>query len=115
MMDNTTLAGATTVLEQAAMLWLELWELAGEKWPPDNVALAWRLYERLKRKLIGRRAPEPQAIMLCDEFFRGAHGWGNLAIVTNHRRPIDALTVVLIDVDMAELEDGKPSTDDWSG
>lgn len=93
---------ATTVLEQAAMVWLELWELAGEKWPPENVASAWRIYERLKRRLISRGAPESRAVMLCDEFFRGAHGWGNLAIVTNHRRPIDALTVALIDVDMAE-------------
>jgi hypothetical protein len=99
-MNDRTLPAATTVLEEAALVWLELWELAGEKWPPDNVALAWRLYERCKRKLISRGAPEPQAIMLCDEFFRGAHGWGNLAIVTYHRRPIDALTVALIDVDM---------------
>ena len=101
-MDDRTTPDATTVLEQAAMWWLELWELSGERWPPENVALAWRIYERLKRKLISRGAPEPQAIMLCDEFFRGTHGWGNLAIVTNHRRPIDALTVALIDVDMAE-------------
>jgi hypothetical protein len=111
-MDNKILPGPTTVLEQAAMLWLELWELAGEKWPPENVALAWRLYERLKRKLISRGAPESQAIVLCDDFFRGAQGWGNLAIVTNHRRPIDALTVVLIDVDMADLDGEKPVTSD---
>ena len=106
-MDNNSTPETTTVLEQAAMLWLELWELAGEKWPPENVALAWRLYERLKRKLIGRGAHSSQAIALCDDFFRSAHGWGNLAIVTNHRRPIDALTVALIEVDMAELENGE--------
>lgn len=105
-MDNNSTPETTTVLEQAAMLWLELWELAGEKWPPENVALAWRLYERLKRKLIGRGAHSSQAIALCDDFFRSAHGWGNLAVVTNHRRPIDALTVALIEVDMAELGDG---------
>jgi hypothetical protein len=107
MTDKTT-PDPTTVLEQAAMVWLELWELAGERWPPDNVALAWRLYERLKRRLISHGAPESQAIVLCDEFFRGAHGWGNLAIVTNHRRPIDALTVALIDGRMAKPDGGPP-------
>lgn len=91
------------MLEQAAVVWLDLWELAGEKWPPDNVALGWRLYERLKRKLIAHGARESQAMVLADEFFRGAGSWGNLAVVTNHRRPIDALTVALIDVEMAEL------------
>lgn len=93
----------TTVLERAAAIWLELWELAGEKWPPDNVALAWRLYEHLKRRLMGTGINEVQAITCCDEFFRGAQGWGNLAVIINHRRPIDALTVTLIDVEMAEM------------
>ena len=117
-MDDKTTPNTTTVLEQAAMVWLDLGDLAGEKWPPDNVALAWRLYERLKRKLISRGARDSHAIALCDDFFRNAHGWGNLAIVTNHRRPIDALTVALIEVDMAELENGeanKKSSADASG
>jgi hypothetical protein len=103
MTDERITPSQSALLEQAAMLWLDLWELAGEKWPPENVALAWRLYERLKRKLVGRGASEYQAIALCDDFFRGAAGWGNLAIVTNHRRPIDALTGALIDVEMLEL------------
>jgi len=97
-----------TMIEKAAALWLELWELAGEKWPPDNVALAWRLYERLKRHLLGLGVNEAQAIAMCDEFYRNAQGWGNLAIVTNHRRPIDALTVTLIDVELAGLGIGQP-------
>ncbi len=101
MMDDKATLNPTTVLEHAALWWLDLWELAGEKWPPDNVALSWRLYERLKRKLIGRGASDYQAVALCDDFFRGSSGWGNLAIVTNHRRPIDALTGALIDVDAA--------------
>ena len=99
----------STVLEKAAALWLELWELAGEKWPPDNVALAWRLYERLKRRFIGLGMNEAQAITFCDEFFRGAQGWGSLTLVSNHRRPIDALTVTLIDVEMAEMGIEQPA------
>ncbi len=72
MTDEKITPSQTTLLEQAAMWWLDVWELAGEKWPPENVALAWRLYERLKRKLVGRGASEYQAIALCDDFFHGA-------------------------------------------
>ncbi len=99
MRDDKTTTSQTTVLEQAAMIWLDLWQLAGEKWPPENVALAWRLYERLKHKLVSRGTSEYHAIALCDEFFRGATQWGNLAVTTYHRRPIDDLTVALVNVD----------------
>ena len=40
MMDDKATLNPTTVLEHAALWWLDLWELAGEKWPPENVALS---------------------------------------------------------------------------
>ena len=86
---------------KASAVWVELWRLAGEKWPPNNVPAAWRVYQHLKEALINTGATKAQAIAFADEFFYGERGWGDLSHIENHKRPIDALTATLIDVELS--------------
>jgi len=86
---------------RASAVWVELWRLAGEKWPPNNVPAAWRVYQRLKEALVNTGATEAQAIAFADEFFYGESRWGDLSHIENHKRPIDALTATLLDVELS--------------
>jgi hypothetical protein len=86
---------------KASAVWVELWRLAGEKWPPDNVPAAWRVYQHLKEALVNTGATEAQAVAFADEFFYGEGRWGDLSHIENHKRPIDALTATLLDVELS--------------
>jgi len=86
---------------RASAIWVELWQLAGEAWPPRSVPAAWRVYQRLKETLVKVGATEAQAVAFVDDFFYGDGQWGDLSIIENHRRAIDALVTALLDAELA--------------
>jgi len=92
-----------TLQEKAFVIWAEIWELAGERWPPTSVPAAWRVYEHLKGALVGTGVSEAQAIAFADDFFYSEGTWGDLTLIDNHKRAIDALVVALLDSELVEL------------
>jgi len=92
-----------TIQDRASAIWVSIWELAGEQWPPRSVPAAWRAYERLKEALVGVGVTEAQAIAFADDFFFSTASWGDLALIENHRHAIDALTVALLDSELVGL------------
>ena len=86
---------------RASGIWVEMWRLAGEKWPPNNVPAAWRVYQHLKQALVNAGATEAQAVAFADEFFYGESRWGDLSYIENHKGPIDALTATLLDAELS--------------
>jgi len=93
-----------TIQERACAIWTEIWELADERWPPENVPAAWRVYEHLKEALISAGVSETQAIAFADDFFYSEGTWGDLRLIDNHRRAIDALIVALLDSELVGLD-----------
>ncbi len=93
-----------TIQERAAAIWVEIWELADEQWPPRSIPVAWRVYECLKGALVRAGVTEAQAMAFADDFFYGAEKWGDLTLVDNHRWAIDALTVTLLDSELVGLD-----------
>jgi hypothetical protein len=94
-----------TVQERASAIWVEIWRLAGEQWPPDSIPAAWRVYQHLKQALTSAGASEAQAIAFADDFFYSEGAWGDLAIIDNHKQAIDALTVTLLDSEIVGLDE----------
>ncbi len=92
-----------TIQEKACAIWTEIWELAGERWPPTSIPTAWRVYECLKKALIGAGVGEAQAIAFADDFFHSEEAWGDLSLIGNHKRAIDALVVALLDSELVGL------------
>ena len=92
-----------TIQEKALAIWTEIWELAGEQWPPTSIPAAWRVYECLKEALIGAGVSEAQAIAFADDFFYSEEAWGDLRLIDNHKRAIDALVVALLDSELVGL------------
>jgi hypothetical protein len=84
---------------------VEIWRLAGEQWPPDSIPAAWRVYQHLKQALISVGVSEAQAIAFADDFFYGEGAWGDLTIIDNHKKAIDALTVTLLDSEIVGLDE----------
>ncbi|MDY6874706.1 MAG: hypothetical protein SWK90_00660 [Chloroflexota bacterium] len=93
----------STIQEKALAVWTEIWELAGEQWPPTSIPVAWRVYECLKEALVGAGVSEAQAIAFADDFFYGQEAWGDLRLTSNHKRAVDALIVALLDSELVEL------------
>jgi hypothetical protein len=92
-----------TIQERASSIWVEMWKLAGEQWPPRNVPDAWRVYQHLKEALIRAGVSDGQAIAFADDFFLSAEAWGNLAVIDHHKRVIDALTATLLDSELVGM------------
>jgi len=94
----------STIQERACAIWTEIWELADERWPPENVPAAWRVYEHLKEALISAGVSKAQAIAaFADDFFYSEETWGDLTLIDNHKRAIDALVVALLDSELVGL------------
>jgi hypothetical protein len=94
----------STIQGRASAIWVEIWRLAGEQWPPDSIPAAWRVYQHLKQALMSAGVSEAQAIAFADDFFYGERAWGDLAIIDNHKKAIEALTVTLLDSELVALE-----------
>jgi len=92
-----------TIQEKAVVIWTEIWKLAGEQWPPTSVPAAWRVYEHLKQALVDAGVSEAQAVAFTDDFFYSERTWGDLTLVDNHKRAIDALVVALLDSELVGL------------
>ena len=93
----------STMQERAFALWVEIWNLAGERWPPNGIPAAWRVYEHLKQALAGTGISEAQASAFADDFFHCQDEWGDLELVSNHQHPIEALVAVLLDSELVGL------------
>ncbi len=87
-------------------VWLEIWTLAGERWPPKSVPTAWRVYECLKNALINAGVSKAQTIAFADDFFHSDEGWGDLTYVDNHKRALDALNAAPLDAELVALKEG---------
>ena len=94
----------SSVQQQAVKLWTEIWDLAGERWPPLDVPTAWRVYERVKQALVEEGVSEEQAIAFADDFFYRSDSWGDLTVIDNHKQVIGALTTALIDSELVAME-----------
>lgn len=92
-----------TIQERAFAIWAEIWKLAGEQWPPTSVPAARRVYEHLKEALISAGVSKAQAIVFADDFFYSEETWGDLMLIDNHKRAIDALIVALLDSELVGL------------
>ncbi len=93
----------STMQERAFALWVEVWSLVGEQWPPNDIPAAWRVYGHLKQALVGTGISEAQASAFADDFFHRQDEWGDLALVRNHEHPIEALVAVLLDPELVGL------------
>jgi len=61
------------------------------------------VYEHLKETLISAGVSEAQAIAFADDFFYSEEAWGDLTIIDNHKRAIDALIAALLDSELVGL------------
>jgi len=92
-----------SIQAQAIDIWTEIWNLAGDQWPPRDVPAAWRVYESLKNALMERGVSEGQAVAFADDFFCRGQNWGDLAHLGNHEQVIEDLTAALIDSELVAL------------
>lgn len=78
-----------TMQERAFALWVEIWTLASERWPPNAIPAGWRVYEHLKQALAGtgsakrRRLPLP---MIFTTVRTNGVTWNSSAIISTPLR-----------------------------
>ncbi len=91
----------STMRERASALWVGIWNLAGEQWPPNGIPAAWRVYEHPEQALAGMGISHKIPPAFADDLFHRQDDWGDLERVSNHQHRVEALVAVLLDSESA--------------